>query len=48
MSLWPVSDVFTRDLMISYYKNLKAGMAGEALRQVQLELLKRPDRQHPF
>ena len=49
MSLWPVSDVFTRDLMISYYKNLKLGMGrGEALRQVQLATLKRPERRHPF
>ena len=49
MSLWPVSDVFTRDLMISYYKNLKQGIGrGEALRQVQLATLKRPDRRHPF
>ena len=49
MSLWPVSDVFTRDLMTSYYKNLKQGMGrGEALRQVQLAMLKRPERRHPF
>ncbi len=42
MSLWPVSDYSTRNLMIGYYKNLKLGMGrGAALRQVQLDLLKR-------
>jgi CHAT domain-containing protein len=49
MSLWPVSDSVTRQLMIGYYKNLKQGMGrGEALRQVQLEMLKTPERRHPF
>lgn len=49
MSMWPVSDYVTRELMTSYYKNLKKGMGrGEALRQVQLEMIKRPNRRHPF
>lgn len=49
MSLWPVSDRVTRELMTGYYKNLKAGMGrGEALRQVQLAMLKDPGRRHPF
>lgn len=49
MSLWSVSDDTTRKLMINYYKNLKQGVGrGEALRQVQLEMLKNPERQHPF
>ncbi|HYJ89724.1 MAG TPA: CHAT domain-containing protein, partial [Pyrinomonadaceae bacterium] len=49
MSLWPVSDYITRELMVGYYKNLKAGMGrGEALRQIELEMLKRPGRSHPF
>lgn len=49
MSLWPVSDATTRELMSNYYKNLKQAMGrGAALRQVQLEILKRPGRQHPF
>ncbi|MEP6850064.1 MAG: CHAT domain-containing protein [Acidobacteriota bacterium] len=49
MSLWPVSDNVTRELMTSYYTNLKHGMGrGEALRQVQLEMMKRPERRHPF
>ncbi len=49
MSMWPVSDQITRELMANYYKNLKQGLGrGEALRQVQLEMLKRPNRRHPF
>jgi len=49
MSLWPVSDQVTRDLMINYYKDLKQGGGrGEALRRVQLEMLKKPGRSHPF
>jgi len=49
MSLWPVSDYVTRELMTNYYKNLKKGMGrGEALRQVQLDMIKRPNRRHPF
>lgn len=49
MSLWPVSDYITRELMTNYYKNLKQGMGrGAALRQVQSEMLKDKDRQHPF
>jgi CHAT domain-containing protein len=41
MSLWPISDFTTRTLMTSYYQNLKARMGrGEALRQVQLDMLK--------
>jgi CHAT domain-containing protein/Tfp pilus assembly protein PilF len=49
ISLWPVSDVGARDLMIEYYKALKRGEGrAEALRQVQLRMLKRKDRAHPF
>jgi CHAT domain-containing protein len=49
MSLWPVSDYATRELMASYYKGLKNGLGrGEALRQTKLAMLKRKDRQHPF
>jgi CHAT domain-containing protein/Tfp pilus assembly protein PilF len=49
MSLWPISDYATRTLMTSYYQNLKADMGrGEALRQVQLDMLKKNPKLHPF
>ncbi|HEY3132262.1 MAG TPA: CHAT domain-containing tetratricopeptide repeat protein [Acidobacteriota bacterium] len=49
MSLWPVSDYVTREMMVAYYKGLKQGQGrGEALRQVQLNMSKRKNRQHPF
>ncbi|MFL6211823.1 MAG: CHAT domain-containing tetratricopeptide repeat protein [Pyrinomonadaceae bacterium] len=49
MSLWPASDYSTRTLMTSYYRNLKQGWGrGTALRQVQLDLLKRNPHLHPF
>jgi CHAT domain-containing protein len=49
MSLWEVSDQATREMMTSYYKGLKVGLGrGEALRQAQLVMLKREDRQHPY
>jgi CHAT domain-containing protein/Tfp pilus assembly protein PilF len=48
MSLWPVSDYITREMMTAYYKGLKSGLGrGEALRQVQLSMLKRKGREHP-
>ncbi len=49
MSLWPVSDYVTRELMTDYYSGLKRGFGrGEALRLAQLAMLKRKSRQHPF
>jgi CHAT domain-containing protein len=49
MSLWPVSDNVTRELMAEYYAGLKRGIGrGEALRQAQLAMLKRKGREHPF
>ncbi len=49
LSLWLVSDAGTKDLMVKYYENLKAGKGRHsALRQAQLELLKMPDYQHPY
>jgi CHAT domain-containing protein/Tfp pilus assembly protein PilF len=49
MSLWPVSDYVTREMMTSYYSGLKHGLGrGEALRQAQLAMLKRKGRRHPF
>ena len=49
MSLWPVSDYVTRELMTQYYAGLKKGLGrGEALRQAQLAMLNRKGREHPF
>jgi CHAT domain-containing protein len=49
MSLWPVSDYATRELMRSYYGGLKRGLGcGIALRQMQLNMLQRPGLEHPF
>ena len=41
MSLWQVDDAATRDLMISYYRRLRAGEGRtDALRHVQLEMIR--------
>ena len=49
MSLWSVSDYTTREMMTGYYAGLKRGLGrGDALRQAQLAMMKRPGRQHPF
>jgi CHAT domain-containing protein len=49
MSLWPVSDRVTREMMTAYYAGLKKGLGrGEALRKAQLAMLKRRGREHPF
>lgn len=49
MSLWPVDDVATREWMTAYYTGLKQGLGrSEALRQVQLKMLQKKTRQHPF
>jgi CHAT domain-containing protein/Tfp pilus assembly protein PilF len=46
MSLWAVSDLATRDLMINYYRRLQRGEGrAEALRQSQLRLLNNLNRQ---
>lgn len=48
ISLWRVDDDATCRLMIDFYENLKSGMGrSEALRQVQLNLLKSSDHGHP-
>ena len=49
MSLWPVSDYVTREMMTAYYTGLKRGLGrGEALRAAQRAMRARPNRQHPF
>lgn len=49
MSLWAVSDRGTSDLMAGYYKALLDGQGrGEALRQVQLRMLRTKARSHPY
>jgi CHAT domain-containing protein len=49
MSLWPVSDFVTREMMKDYYSGLKAGLGrGDALHEAQLRMLNRPNRRHPF
>ncbi|GAX40755.1 peptidase-like protein [Tolypothrix sp. NIES-4075] len=49
LSLWIVDDAGTKDLMVKYYQNLKAGKGRhEALREAQMELLKTPGYEHPY
>jgi CHAT domain-containing protein/Tfp pilus assembly protein PilF len=49
VSLWPVSDSRTRDLMIGYYQLLLQNQGrGEALRQVQLKMLSSKAHSHPY
>jgi len=49
MSLWPVSDEATKDLMAGYYEQLLKGQGRAAgLRAVQLRMLKDSRRSHPF
>jgi CHAT domain-containing protein len=49
MSLWPVDDDTTRDLMIAYYRRLGRGEGrAEALRLAQREIAASPGRAHPF
>ena len=49
VSLWPVSDAGTRDLMIAFYKVLLRGTGrGEALRNAQLGMLRGRRYRHPY
>jgi CHAT domain-containing protein len=42
MSLWPVSDYVTRQMMTAYYAGLRAGLGrGDALREARLAMLRR-------
>jgi CHAT domain-containing protein len=48
-SLWPVSDRWTKGLMVAYYRGLRQGQGrGAALRQAQLEMLKDVKRRRPY
>ena len=49
ISLWPVPDQSTKDLMVPYYMALQKGEGrSEGLRQVQLRMLQNKGHQHPF
>ena len=49
MSLWPVSDYLTSQMMTAYYTGLRAGLGrGDALRHAKLAMLKREGRRHPY
>jgi CHAT domain-containing protein len=49
ISLWKVSDQGTKDLMVQYYDRLLQNQGrGEALRQVQLDMLKNSAYSHPY
>jgi CHAT domain-containing protein/Tfp pilus assembly protein PilF len=49
MSLWPVSDSVTRQLMGDYYRGLKDGLGrGTALQRAQLAMMSRAARTHPY
>jgi CHAT domain-containing protein len=49
MSLWKVSDAVTRDFMEGFYRRLRDGSGrSDALRSMQLELLRGNEYSHPF
>jgi CHAT domain-containing protein len=49
MSLWPVRDSVTREMMTAYYTGLRQGLGrGDALRHAQLAMLAQKTRRHPF
>jgi CHAT domain-containing protein/Tfp pilus assembly protein PilF len=48
-SLWLVDDRATRDLMVDYYRRLMRGQGrAQALREVQLVMLRTPALRHPY
>jgi MYXO-CTERM domain-containing protein len=49
VSLWKVNDLATQELMGAYYRALLEGRGrAEALRQVQLDMLRSEERAHPY
>lgn len=49
LSLWQVDDDATRELMTGFYRRLLDGEGrGDALRSMQLRMLRSPDLAHPF
>src|SRR6266511_455141 len=49
MRLWQVADKTTRELMVGYYTGLQRGEGrSEALRNVQLQMLRSGERRHPY
>jgi CHAT domain-containing protein len=49
VSLWKVNDLATQELMAAYYRALLQGHGrAEALRQVQLAMLRSKERAHPY
>jgi MYXO-CTERM domain-containing protein len=49
VSLWKVNDLATQELMTAYYRTLLQGRGrAEALRQVQLAMLRSKERAHPY
>jgi len=49
ISLWKVSDDATQELMVAYYKRLRAGTNRDvALRETQLAFLRSPEYDHPY
>ena len=50
VSLWKVQDLSTAELMVGFYRSLKNGSLSkaEALRQAQLELIRKGQLAHPY
>lgn len=49
ISLWKVNDFATRDLMVDFYETLQKGVGrAEALKQVQLSLIRNKEHSHPY
>ena len=47
-TLWPVADESTKELMVTFYEDLKGNTKSEALREAQQELIHSDKFAHPF